>query len=204
MVDENGEGGSSSKMPAAFNAKPLKLEPGMHHMEKLDDSAGSLEEDMAAAKANGRRGSDTRKNRMAEINRLDTFKNPNHKPSLHQANGGLEFNAEAAKDQHLFQHNLASRQQHHQQHLQMFGNHVSTRTFQPIKGFDIQDFLAADKSIGSKQGAEVVKAKEKKPAPGFLLLKTYRNFSDHLDEVHEVEQQIKLLHDSDDKKDNKI
>lgn len=113
MVDENGEGVSSSKMPAAFNAKPLKLEPGMHHMEKLDDSNTSLDDDLraAAGKANERRGSDTRKNRMAEINRLDTFKNPNHRPTL--ANGGLEFNHEAAKDQHLFQHNPASRQQHH-------------------------------------------------------------------------------------------
>lgn len=44
-------------------------------------------------------------------------------------------------------------------------------------------------------GVDAVKPKEKKPAAGFLLLKTYRNFSDHLDEVHEVDQQIKLLND---------
>ena len=52
---------------------------------------------------------------MAEINSLDPFKNPNHKPSLQQPNGALEF-TEAVKDQHFFQHNIASRQQHHQQH----------------------------------------------------------------------------------------
>ena len=46
MVDESGEGGAItlSKIPTSLHTKPLHVDPGMHHMEKLDYDSLSDEE----------------------------------------------------------------------------------------------------------------------------------------------------------------
>ena len=51
MVEESGmEGaGTGMKIPASIGTKPLKLEPGMHHMEQLDLSHDSMDEDIKEA-----------------------------------------------------------------------------------------------------------------------------------------------------------
>lgn len=89
MVDESGTGMNLAdqlkRIPTSLNTKPFHIEPGMHHLEKFDDSDDSIEDDIKDANS---KAADKRKERLAELQNLGSGASKNGHLAVHHHNTG--------------------------------------------------------------------------------------------------------------------
>lgn len=79
MVDETGDNGLGTKIPTSLNTKVLKLEPGMHHMENLNLSQDSGDEDIK--EADNLAAEKKKQKRLEELKNLGSNSIKNNKDS---------------------------------------------------------------------------------------------------------------------------
>lgn len=137
MVGESDVGGVNlaenyKNIPISYKSKPFHIQPGMHHLEKLD-SQDSVEEDIKDIE---QKVEEAKKGRRLDELKKTPANNFNGGAGAKSSGQGLQGASRAA--------GLANG--HHGGYLakSAAGGGGATRTLQPIKGFDLGALIEQD------------------------------------------------------------